>query len=394
MKLTALPGWVQVLDLPDSSMILLSITIALLAVYSILIIYYWQGWVRIPVYDPALTHSGTITVTVIVPARNEEKNIKSLLDSLLAQDYPSALTEIIVIDDHSTDNTATIVKNYPTVKLLSLNDELTSAYKKKAIDIAIGHSGGSLIVTTDADCIAAKSWLNTLVAFKEKEAAVFIAAPVTFDDNNTGNKLLHYFQVLDFLVLQGITGVAVHSKLMSMCNGANLAYEKKVFEEVDGFKTIDHIASGDDMLLMHKINRMYPDNTGYVKSQNAIVTTQTTKTWKEFLNQRIRWASKANKYDDKRIFWILLLVYLFNFSFLCLFIAGFINYHYWFYLFYLWLVKTVVEFPFVYAVASFFKRQSLMKYFFFFQPLHVCYTIVAGWLGRFGSYEWKGRKVK
>ena len=126
----------------------------------------------------------------------------------------------------------------------------------------------------------------------------------------------------------------------------------------------------------------------------AKFTKRTHDIWKEFFNQRIRWASKANKYDDKRIFWILLLVYLFNLSFLFIFIAGFINYHYWIYLLLLWLAKTIIEFPFVYSVALFFNRQSLMKYFFFFQPLHIAYTIVAGWLGQFSSYEWKGRRVK
>ncbi len=58
---------------------------------------------------------------------------------------------------------------------------------------------------------------------------------------------------MDFMVLQGITGASVYKKIHSMCNGANLAYERKLFYEVDGFTGIDHIASGDDMLLMHKI---------------------------------------------------------------------------------------------------------------------------------------------
>lgn len=359
-----------------------------------MILYFWQAWMRIPVNVATDAYTGTTNVSVIIPARNEEENIRRLLDSLQKQDYPSALTEIIVIDDHSTDKTAEIVKNYPTVKLLQLTDESTNSYKKKAIEMGIAHSNGNLIITTDADCVADNRWLSTLISFKEKKGAVLVAAPVSFADKNSGNKLLHHFQVLDFLVLQGITGVSVHNKLMSMCNGANLVYEKKVFEEVNGFANIDHIASGDDMLLMHKINSKYPDKVYYIKSSNAIVTTQSAKTWKEFFNQRIRWASKANKYDDQRIFWVLLLVYLFNFSFLCLLIAGFFNYRYWLYLVYLWIAKTIIEFPFVYSVASFFKRRSLMKYFFFFQPLHICYTIIAGWLGQFGSYEWKGRKVK
>lgn len=338
--------------------------------------------------------SSQIKVTIIIPARNEEKNIGNLLNALEKQTYPRHITEIIVVDDHSTDTTAAIVKKYSFVTLISLPDEATNSYKKKAIESAVSISAGELIITTDADCTMGPDWLQTIVSFRQKNNSVFVAAPVAFTDNAGKNKLLYYFQVLDFLVLQGITGASVYKNMLSMCNGANLAYEKKVFKEVYGFTGIDHIASGDDMLLMHKIKSHYPRQVHYLKSEKAIVKTIAADKWNEFFNQRIRWASKARKYDDKKIFWVLLLVYLFNFSFLILFIAGFINYHYWFYLLYLWIAKTIIEFPFVNSVAAFFSRQSLMKYFFFLQPLHVLYTIIAGWLGQFTHYEWKGRKVK
>ena len=97
-----------------------------------------------------------------------------------------------------------------------------------------------------------------------------------------------------------------------MCNGANLAYTKKAFTEVGGFTGIDNIASGDDMLLMHKIYKLYPDKVMFLKSKDAIVQTAPVNSVKDFFNQRIRWASKADKYDDKRIFVVLLLVYVVN----------------------------------------------------------------------------------
>ena len=179
-----------------------------------------------------------------------------------------------------------------------------------------------------------------------------------------------------------------------MCNGANLAYEKEAFFAVNGFANIDRIASGDDMLLMHKIEKEFPGQVHYLKSKQAIVSTQPMKNWKEFFNQRIRWASKARFYDDVGIFWALLLVYLFNLSQLVLLISGFWNLKFviWFLL--VWIAKTIVEFPFVSSVAKFFGKQSLLKYFFFFQPVHMVYTVIAGFFGQFGSYEWKGRKVQ
>ncbi|HMK25961.1 MAG TPA: glycosyltransferase family 2 protein, partial [Chitinophagaceae bacterium] len=201
-------------------------------------------------------------------------------------------------------------------------------------------------------------------------------------------------QAMDFMVLQGITGAAVYKKALSMCNGANLAYEKNAFNKVNGFAGIDNIASGDDMLLMHKIWKQYPNKVHYLKSKEAIVSTQPMKSWKDFFNQRIRWASKAKHYGDKRIITVLTLVYLLNLSFLLLLVAGCWFHPYWTWLIGLWFAKTIIEFPFVYSVSSFFSKQFLMKYFFFFQPLHIFYTIVSGLFGQLGKYEWKGRVVK
>ncbi len=371
-------------------MIILSIVILLFVCYSILILYYWQSWKAIPDFKISLPATD-ITISVIIPARNEENNIRQLLESLQRQTYPAALTEIIVVDDHSTDQTANIVRQFSSVKLVQLKEENINSYKKKAIETGIAAAIRELIVTTDADCIPSEEWLQTIAAFKKENGSVFIAAPVVFDCNSS---VVQLFQAMDFMILQGITGASVHKNIHSMCNGANLAYERKVFYEVNGFTGVDHIASGDDMLLMHKIWKQYPDRVHYLKSKDAIVATQPMKTWKAFFNQRIRWASKAKKYDDKRIIAVLLLVYFFNLSFLALGIAGFFCYHYWFYLTGIWIAKTLIELPFFLSVSHFFNKQWAAKLFFFFQPLHILYTIISGLFGQFGKYEWKGRKVK
>lgn len=369
-------------------MILAILCISLFFFYSLLIIYYWQSWKAIPEF--VITKDASLKISVIIPARNEEKNIHSLLAALHQQTYPADLIEIIVVDDHSTDNTAAIARKFVTVKLISLQEDNINSYKKKVIETGIAAASGELIVTTDADCIPAKEWLETIVSFKQEKDAVFIAAPVVFTNNSS---VVEVFQSLDFMILQGITGASVYKNIHSMCNGANLAYERKAFYAVNGFAGVDHIASGDDMLLMHKIWKQHPDKVNYLKSKDAIVSTQPMQTWNNFFNQRIRWASKAKSYDDKRIIAVLSLVYLFNLSFLVLLIAGCWSSYYWFVVIGLWIAKTIVEFPFMYSVASFFGKQSLLKYFFFFQPLHIGYTIISGFLGQFGKYEWKGRKV-
>ncbi|HTI91225.1 MAG TPA: glycosyltransferase [Puia sp.] len=395
------------------------ISCSVLAVYGALIAWYLRAWKSIPSFTPPASRNGRdggprTRISVIIPARNEEQNIVSCLYSLARQTYPKELYEVVVVDDHSTDGTANRVREYSasdsaghasihdtgaapplSIHYLSLADqpgpENGKAYKKWAISTGIEAAGGELIVTTDADCTAHPEWLSTIASFYENKGAKFIAAPVRIAGGRSS--FLSIFQILDFITLQGITGAAVFSSFHSMCNGANLAYEKEAFYEVDGFKGIDAIPSGDDMLLMHKIYLKYPQRVFFLKHRFAIVTTKPETRWSGFLNQRIRWASKADSYDDKRIFWVLLLVYLVNLLFVALFIAAFWNSWWLWVLLLLLAVKTIVEYPFVRSVATFFQQQRLMPYFAFLQPFHILYTIVVGWLGKFGSYRWKDRKI-
>ncbi len=408
---------------------LLIIILVIFGLYILLILYYWKSWLSIPKYPPSsadklktpsdrVIRAGTnykpqTKISVIIPARNEAEFISACLDSICRQSYPKDLFEVLVVDDHSTDDTAAIIKNYEAnnVKIISLkefvNTDLNS-YKKKAIEIAIQQSTGELIVTTDADCVVQQNWLQTIAAFYEEYQPAFIAAPVVLLPSLAGEGLrvrfIVFLQGLDFMTLQGITGASVHKKIHSMCNGANLAYNKKAFEEVGGFAGIDTIASGDDMLLMHKIYMRYPDQVMFLKSKDAIVYTAPVNSITEFFNQRIRWASKADKYDDKRIFAVLLLVYLINVILLFMPILMLFNpeklsiFNYQSSIINLWLLllllKTITELVFLYPVAKFFGKQSMLWMFPLMQPFHIIYTVIAGWLGKFGSYSWKERKVK
>ena len=401
-------------------MALIWVTLLLFLIYSTVIFFYNRSWRAFPE-----THikevKGSLTISVIIPARNEAAHIERLLQSLQAQTYPKELFEVIVVDDHSTDSTTDIVGEFasrpadfpgagknekasvlPTpiaLQLISLRDDTPNSYKKKAIETGIAAAKNEWVVCTDADGTVPANWLASFALLIKERNPVFIAAPVSInlpkgEMLSIKHKALYLFQALDFMTLQGITAASVYKNVHSMSNGANLAYKRAVFYEVEGFKNIDDIASGDDMLLMHKIWKKYPDRVLYLKSREAIVKTDAAHTWNAFFNQRIRWASKGKSYDDKRIFTVLLVVYLFNFSFFVLFFAAFWDVKYFVWLIGFWIAKTAVEYPFVSAVSSFFGMRHLMRYFFLFQPLHILYTIVAGFLGSFGSYEWKGRRVK
>jgi cellulose synthase/poly-beta-1,6-N-acetylglucosamine synthase-like glycosyltransferase len=379
-------------------MLLVSLTILLCLLYSLLILYYRKSWSDIPDFISSNEAQPRTSITVIIPARNEEKNIKACIQSLMQQTYPHHLWEAIIVDDHSTDRTAEIVQSVKkeNISVISLqhvlnSKEIIAAHKKRGIEAGIKKAAGELIVTTDADCTFHPGWLHTIASFYQQYNPSFIAAPVAFTNENS---FLKIFQSLDFLSLQGITGASVYKKFHSMCNGANLAYEKKAFEKVGGFSGIDHIASGDDMLLMHKIYKEDPSRVLYLKSGEAVVCTQPAETIADFFQQRIRWASKAGMYEDKRIFFVLLLVYLFNFSMFVLVVYGFFNVVYFYWFAGITLFKTFVELVFLYPVAAFFNKKKLLWFFLPSQPFHILYTVIAGFLGQITTYEWKGRKVK
>ncbi len=365
--------------------------------YGVLMLVYARGWRSTKERFVPANQVPTTKITVIIPARDEEKNIGSCLSSILSNDYPSELLEVIVIDDHSTDRTFEIaagagenVKAFRLSELLKPEETLT-AYKKKALEKAISFAVGELIVTTDADCIVRPTWLRQIAAVFEKDKPVMIAGPVAF--NNDG-RIVSIFQSLDFMSMQGITAAANTLGLGNMSNGANLAFSKAAFHEVGGYRGIDHLASGDDFLLMMKMAKAYPGRISYLKSQDAIVHTEPQPDWTSFLNQRIRWASKSGKYDDKKLTAILGLVYVYNLMFLVLFILGFGEPLFFNLLIGFLLVKTSVELYFLVPVAGFYKKERELLWFPLLQPLHILYIIVAGLLGFVGVYQWKGRRVR
>jgi len=379
---------------------LLDWVVAILTVLyaAILLAYrYWFGKMRLfqsNKLEALSPEQATTQFTIIIPARNEAANIKACVDSILSQDYPVNAFEIIVIDDFSEDDTAFIVnamsQQFPQLRLLQLKDHCkegeTLAYKKKAIEIAVSVAKGDWILTTDADCIVPKKWLLLYNAYIQEHQPCFVAAPVMFI-KTAG--ILNQFQVLDFLALQGITAAAVGAGKHSMSNGANLGFEKTAFIAVGGYQGVDHIASGDDMFLMHKMKQTLHKPVGYLFHPDAIVLTAAMDTWKGFIMQRIRWASKARYYDDRSITVVLTLVYLFNLSFILLALMGS-----WSSLIIALGFKTFFELFFLDPVAKFFKMQPELKYFIFYQPIHIVYNIAAGLFGQLKTYSWKGRKVK
>jgi cellulose synthase/poly-beta-1,6-N-acetylglucosamine synthase-like glycosyltransferase len=366
-------------------------TLFLLGLYALLIGYYGYHWQKAAtVKITAATPS--ISISVVVAARNEVQTLPILLQSLKQQTYPRECFEVIVVNDHSTDGTDKLANLLPTGFQMIVPDTVPEhSSKKKALASGVQKAKGALIVVTDADCVVPPDWLATIACYQQNTGAQFIAAPVKFTHNNS---ILEVFQALDFMVLQGITAASVSARFHSMANGANLAYTKEAYGKVNGFEGIDAVASGDDMLLMYKIWQQNPQQVHYLKSQQAMVTTAPMPTWAAFLNQRRRWASKTFYYDDKKVIVVAGLVYGINVWALVLLIATLIHLSYGLLLLAFLLGKSLIEFPFIYSISRFYKEERLLWYFPLFQPLHILYTVSVGFLSQLGAYEWKGRRTK
>ncbi|MEO6705944.1 MAG: glycosyltransferase, partial [Ginsengibacter sp.] len=330
-----------------------------------LILYYRKGWMSIENFEPGTTiiEKEMPFISVIIAARNEEKNIEECIQSIIDQNYSPRKFEIIITNDHSTDKTVSIIHSFQkeNIHVIDLVDftgnKILNSYKKKSIETALQFAKGELIVTTDADCIAKPKWLETIASFYRTKKPVFIVLPVAFENTTTTSfipRFFESFQSLDFMTLQGITGASVYKKFLSMCNGANLAYEKKIFQEVNGFEGIDDVASGDDMLLMQKVQKLYPEKIMYLKSPEVIIQTKPPKTFRDFMNQRIRWASKTGSYTDKKMIAILSLVYLLNAWIFILGISSFFFITAFYLLISIVLLKILIELLFLFPVARFF----------------------------------------
>ena len=401
-------------------LLFLFISFLLTILYVSILFTYKNEWQEIPEVH-TLNEPPSTSVTVIIPARNEAKHIGNLLHDIAQQIYPQNLLEVIVIDDFSEDNTYEICEHYAQqfnfIKVYSLqsllpNNVQTVAYKKKAIEYAVQFATGNLIITTDADCRLQQHWIHSIVSFYETEKCALIAAPVGYYQEQTR---FEHFQALDFCGMQAITGASLSLGMFNMANGANLAYEKSAFLQVNGYQNIDQKASGDDMLLVYKIAKAFPEKVKFLKNKAAIVLTEPMHTLSDFLQQRFRWTSKSTSYQDKRITAILAIVYLFVLSiwlnalyfvgksvysiiFPTRTLIGLIDFLPVFFVFIMLVFqvvcKTIVDYQFLRTASAFFNRHDLMKSFFYSELYHIWYIPFVGTFGNILSYKWKGRNLK
>lgn len=359
--------------------------------YILLISFYIYGWKKLKIISAEKKKYKT-TISVIIPARNEEKHIANCIKMLQQQNYPQELFEIIIVDDHSTDHTYNIASQFANehLKVLQLNATAeTIAFKKRAIQEAIKIAKGTLIVTTDADCVMGNKWLSEIATLYETDKPKMIVGPVCFTEERT---FFEQMQSLEFISLIGSTGASLFYNKPLMCNGANLAYEKTAFMAINGFEAHKGIATGDDMLLMLHLKKTFPNSIQYLKSENAVVYTHAKKTLKSFWEQRKRWVSKSKHYTDSYVILISLLIYINNLlPFFSLFLS--VVYPKFIFVFIVTFgLKSAVDYIFVKDICRFFKKNDLIKLFIPVQLAYLIYVSIIGLIGNLQSYKWKSRQ--
>ncbi len=361
-----------------------------LLVYVCLVIWFIKGWAGIREFRIKNQELG-IMVSVIIPCRNEANTIETILKAIDQQKFDFKNLEVIIVEDHSTDDTLGVIRNYelgvrnfkPVVLELFENEFGKKAAIKKAIKI----SKGELIVCTDADCEFGINWLSAMTSAFHLPEIKMVTGPVMFFERpGFWNQLMQ----LEFLSLIGIGAASVQNGHPNMCNGANIAYRKSAFYEVNGFEGNEHIPSGDDEFLMHEIHEKFKGGVQFVKNHDAIVYTEPPHSLSEFVNQRIRWGSKAGHYKNFKSKLLPAFMYLFN---VMLFLTPFFYFvgMPWTLIAILWFGKLGIEIVFFATILPFFRSSKILDLVIPAQIFHLVYISVIGVLSVVKIYTWKGR---
>jgi len=329
-----------------------------------------------------------IRFTIIVPFRNEADNLPKLLESFSNLNYPNDLFEVILVDDNSAEKFQ--VSGFRFQVSVIDNIRVSNSPKKDAISTAMQDVKTNWVITTDADCIVPVNWLLTFDNYIQENQVSMLASAVSYDCKNS---FLDHFQQLDLTSLQGATVGSFGLRKAFMCNGANFAYTKSLFEKLNGFEGNDKIASGDDVFLLQKAANLFPEEVYYLKAEEAIVITKPTENWKSLFYQRVRWAAKTSSYQSSFGKFLGLVVFFGNLSF----VIGFV-----FFLFGIWslkllalyaILKFTVDFVLIYITNQFLTKTRL-KHLVLSSLFYPFFSLAVALYSLFGSYEWKERRFK
>ena len=364
--------------------------IAVFVIYFLFLVLMMMGWGRL-LKSPLLQKTNhNHLLSVIIPFRDEENTLPLLIETLKRQDYPQARFEVILIDDHSTDDSLKTVKqlinDIPNFKVIT--GSLTG--KKNSISDAIEISSGEIIVNTDADCELPIAWLKSINTMFQGHNIKMVVGAVRIQQSDS---FFAKLQALEFSSLIGSAGATLALGFPTMCNGANLSYRKETFVDVSGFEGNEHIASGDDEFLMRKVEKKFgAKSLKFLNDSDAVVITIPQPSIKDFFIQRIRWAGKWR--HNSSLMTSLLAVFILIFQLSWLMAIGSLFFQPWNNTIpSLIIVKMILEGFFLFSVSRFMKQKFSLGVFLFLQLTYPLYIIAVGILSNFIQVSWKDSTI-
>lgn len=323
-------------------------------------------------------------ITVLVPFRNEEERIHVLLNSIKSlKKYPK---EIIFINDHSQDDGAElIVEGLQNIshRILNVPDDMTG--KKRALRFATKECTSKYILTWDADVYFKPDYFDQLEQLPEAE--MYLLPAVLIAESS-----MEYLYEIDVVLANAInTGLAGLSRPI-MASGANFLYNRSVFNEVDDLDSHSHMASGDDTYLLRDFRNNKKD-VRVVSGLKCAVYTETPRSFREFIDQRLRWVGKTMDISDNlgtfvAMFQFILAIAFFGLLGISMFIGN------WEIFSSLFIGKVIADlvlfFPF------FVKMRRLLTWTLIpiYEILFPFYSLLLFILMFTYNPKWKGRKIK
>ncbi|KYG80555.1 cellulose synthase/poly-beta-1,6-N-acetylglucosamine synthase-like glycosyltransferase [Roseivirga ehrenbergii] len=356
--------------------------------YLLLLFFSIVAWQQMP-FTSAEKYKGK--VSVIIPFRNEEANLKRLVEALKVQTYP--WFEVLFVNDHSTDDSLNVLrrlveKDIPfSFSIISLEG---TQGKKAAIAAGTAQATGEIIVTTDADCWFDRNWLLAMTSGFNNSQTQMVTGPVVLEGGGFFQKL----QRIEFGAVLASSAALIGLGKPTMANGANLAYRKSVFNEVEGFSGIEQTPSGDDELLMMKIAKKYPKGVVFAKDTEAVVHTLAHTKWSDFLQQRKRWASKwkvGMRWSTIISALFVYLVQMASLGLVFLFLFGEMSL---IAVVALWSIKMILELLLIRNYFRDLKQAYSLSHFLLLQTFYPFYVLYVGLASNFGRFQWKERSFK
>lgn len=331
-------------------------------------------------------HAEPRGITVLISFKNERDHLKQLLDSLEKLDYP--LFEVIFINDHSVDGSEEIISTHSTDKFSFRMIQLGSGIqgKKSALEEGVQLANYDLIATTDADCVLPVNWLESMARFSEVNSVVAGRVEI-LEEKGFWNR----FQQLEMISIQAVSfGLGQLGVPISM-SGANLCYPKKLFLQLQPYRSNKNIPSGDDIYFLQSLKRNHHKILFADSADNAVRTNG--QTLLGYFNQRIRWMKKGSSLTD--FFTILAGMMIFLSAFMFIFVTGYqLITGEWSTLLLISLgLKIIVDFLLLFLVTHHWKKSTLMIWFIPCFVLNVIILSVLPLIGWFIPVSWKGRKI-